>query len=268
MPNAPVMFRERPTEGTRKNLMVDVRSHYDDHLGPIYEWYTGPFESACLASRRLFAEIELSPVQSGVAVDFGSGHGLQAVPLAELGFEVIAIDTCAELLRSLEERRGSLPIRTLVSDISSCADELPDEIDVAVCCGDTLTHLESRDAVESWVERTAHALVPGGSLVLTFRDYATAPLAENARFIPVRSDADRILTCFLEYGKDRVGVHDIVHERSKDGWSMNVSRYEKLRLDPRWVASLMQKAGLTISIDRMEQGVVALTARRGESECR
>ncbi len=36
--------------------MTEVHKHYDEHLGPIYEWMAGPFETACVPSMRLFEE--------------------------------------------------------------------------------------------------------------------------------------------------------------------------------------------------------------------
>ncbi len=38
-------------------------------------------------------------------------------------------------------------------------------------------------------------------------------LTELDRFIPVKSDGSKIFTCFLEYEKETVKVHDIIYER-------------------------------------------------------
>ena len=84
--------------------MAEVREHYDEHLGPIYEWMAGPFESACLPSSRLFERLGLQPGSSGVAVDLGCGHGLQALPLAKRGYRVIAVDSCPLPQGQLEAR--------------------------------------------------------------------------------------------------------------------------------------------------------------------
>jgi hypothetical protein len=64
----------------------------------------------------------------------------------------------------------------------------------------------------------------GGAFIVTFRDYSLALIGEK-RFIPVRSDADRMLTCFLEYDDDAVTVHDIPHERDGTAWQQRVSAY-------------------------------------------
>ena len=62
--------------------------------------------------------------------------------------------------------------------------------------GDTLTHLPQLSSVEQLFSLAAESLGPKGKFIATFRDY-TSPLAGNGRFIPVKSDSDRILTCFL-----------------------------------------------------------------------
>ena len=93
----------------------------------------------------------------------------------------------------------------------------------------------------------------------TFRDYTTLPTG-NARFIPVRSDANRIHTCFLEEQSDRVLVHDMLYEKQADRWSMQVSNYTKLRLSPAAVCRIFQSVGLTTSVVAGPRGMVRLTA--------
>ena len=91
----------------------------------------------------------------------------------------------------------------------------------------------------------AESLGPGGQFIATFRDY-TAPLAGDARFIPVRADENRILTCFLEYGDDHVDVHDLLYERQGSVWQFKVSGYRKLRLPPAWVGGALDDAGFSV----------------------
>jgi hypothetical protein len=53
--------------------------------------------------------------------------------------------------------------------------------------GDTLTHLGNVTDVENLLERVANALHVGGVFVPTFRDYVSAPLTAECRFIPLRN---------------------------------------------------------------------------------
>jgi len=99
--------------------------------------------------------------------------------------------------------------------------------------GDTLTHLPLRDAVTSLFVDIVDALAPGGIFVRTFRDYVTEVPEGPARFFPVKSDAERVMTCFLEYGQDTVLVHDILQTRTASGWEMSVSAYPQDQARPR-----------------------------------
>lgn len=65
------------------------------------------------------------------------------------------------------------------------------------------------------VRRRAGALEAGGRFVLTFRDL-TFELKELDRFIPLRSGADAIFSCFLEYEAEHVKVHDLVYTRKEE----------------------------------------------------
>jgi len=123
-----------------------------------------------------------------------------------------------------------------------------------VCLGDTLTHLPDRRSVEQLFADVAEMLIPGGGFIITFRDYSI-PLLGPGRFIPVRSDGEQILTCFLEYEDEAVTVHDILHERDGAGWRQRVSAYRKLRLSPEWVSCALKAVGLRV---RREQGLAGM----------
>ncbi|MCE9580870.1 MAG: hypothetical protein K8W52_47590 [Deltaproteobacteria bacterium] len=83
----------------------------------------------------------------------------------------------------------------------------------------------------------------------------------TSRFIPVRSDADRILTCCLDYADDHVRVTDLVHERRGDTWTMRASEYAKLRLAPAVVAAELTAHGLTLERCEPTSRGVVVTAR-------
>ncbi len=138
-------------------------------------------------------------------------------------------------MEELEARRGALQIRKVTADLLDFRSIVKDPVNVILCMGDTLTHLPDGAAVESLLGAAAEALVRGGTFVTTFRDYVSEPLQAADRFILVRSDDVRIMTCFLEYADKVVNVHDVLHERASGTWHMRVSSYPKLRLSPEWV---------------------------------
>lgn len=96
----------------------------------------------------------------------------------------------------------------------------------------------------------------------TFRDYASAPLEGDARFILVRGDAERMLTCFLEYADTTVRVHDLLHRREGGTWRLTASSYPKLRLAPQWVAETLSSLGLAVVRGTGAGGMTRIVARK------
>ena len=131
-----------------------------------------------------------------------------------------------------------------------------------LCMGDTLTHLPSVESASRLLQDVSAALAPSGTFIATFRDYVSVELRGAQRFIPVRSSADRILTCFLEYSPANVLVHDILHELIEGQWKMRVSSYPKLRLDPQWVASQLEALGLEVTTGKEANGMARVVAKR------
>ena len=240
--------------------MQSVRDHYSKLLGPVYAWSAGGVDAALARGAGELDVLGLSPRKNAQAVDLGAGFGMHSIPLAQRGFSVLAVDTSPELLRELTAQAAKLPVQTIEADILSFRKHFEGTAEVILCMGDTLTHLSTLDQVESLFGEAATALDGNGIFVLTFRDYTPALLAER-RFIPVRSDADRILTCFLEYDDSHVTVHDLLHERDGAQWKLNVSSYRKLRLAREWVSRALEGRGFRVTQEAGLSGMVRFIAR-------
>lgn len=247
--------------------MATVRDHYEQLLAPVYTWMSGGAEARIEAHRALFRQLGFR-VEAGagetqlLALDLGAGSGFQSIPLAQLGYRVIAVDLSAALLAELNARSGTLPIRTIERDFFPLSTLAPSQPQLIVCMGDTLTHLDSHAQARRLIAESAALLTPDGALVLSWRDLTRLPDG-NARFLPIRSDTERIFTCFLEaVDETRVRVHDIVHERSGAGFTQRVSSYEKLRIAPEWMDQELSASGFRIETATAEQGWVTRVARR------
>ena len=238
--------------------MATAQQHYDQLLASIYVWMAGGVEAALAAGTQDVAPLVPG---TGLAIDLGAGFGMHAIPLARGGYDVLALDTSRELLDVLRANAEGLRIRALEADLLDFRRHAPAPAALIVCMGDTLTHLASTDDVERLASDVAASLAPSGRFVTTFRDY-TKPAAGDARFIPVRSDANRIHTCVLEEHPDHMQVHDIVHERDGAAWRMRVSSYPKLRLAPAAVAETLRYAGLETTVAPGARGMVRITAVR------
>jgi 2-polyprenyl-3-methyl-5-hydroxy-6-metoxy-1,4-benzoquinol methylase len=236
-------------------------THYGKLLGAVYSWMLGDLDAAFARGAREIDDLAL-PAVRGAALDLGAGLGLHALALAQRGFDVVAIDNCQVLLDELQSRGGDLAIAIHLADLLDFRRFLAKQPRVIVCMGDTLTHLAAVSAVEALLAAVAGSLAPGGVFAATFRDYATSELKGEQRFILVRADERRILTCFLEYRDQQVHVHDLLHEEENGRWHQTVSSYPKLRLAPEWIVSKLSELGLKVKRDAASSGMVRIVATK------
>lgn len=248
--------------------MTSVAEHYANHLAPVYVWMAGGIEAGLAAGESELQALHL-PGQAGDRVlDLGAGFGAHSIPLARRGAHVTAVDTSAELLRVLRQQAQDLPIEAVQTDLAAFLRNDHNQYAAILCMGDTITHLSSRADFDELLTRSARALAPGGVLVLTFRDYTTA-LQDESCFIPVRSDDDRILTCFLDFDQSTLKVHDILHERVAGSvpmsWKTRVSAYTKLRIAPEDLIRTLRELDLSVRSEPGMRGMVRIVATRNHA---
>jgi protein-L-isoaspartate O-methyltransferase len=232
--------------------MSTVNEHYERLLWKHYTWmFAASFEERVDQEKSLLShalEAVKNKPERALAVDLGSGPGFQTVALAQLGFSpVIAIDSSSELLDELRSHIDSFSVQIEKADLR----DLPTivaagDASVIVCMGDTLTHLASKADVSALFQDVFDALHAGGVFVITYRDL-TKDLEGLDRFIPVQSDDNTIMTCFLEYeSAESVVVHDLVYTRDGAAWSLSKSSYRKLRLGVDWLVQELNAVGLVV----------------------
>lgn len=248
----------------------EVAAHYETLLARHYTWMLGGEFDELVAGQRGLLESCGAGSPGGddrVALDLGCGSGIHSIALAQLGYgTVVAVDVSPTLVAELTERSAGFPaVRPVQADLCDGLDAIvePGSVTTAVCMGDTLPHLPHHAAVRRLVDEVFAALVPGGLFVLSFRDLTT-PLSGLDRFLQVRADDDRIMTCFLEDEGDAVRVHDLVHTKDSGGtWQLGKSSYRKLRLSPGWVADELRAAGFTVAPPEPgPRGMYVVTGRR------
>ena len=242
--------------------MKTVREHYDGFLGSVYSWILGDFDTAVERNASFFEGLGLAADNGASAVDLGSGSGCQSIPLARIGYQVLAVDFCESLLTELSDHAGSLPVTPVQDDIANFRMHMSEPADLIVCMGDTLVHLPDQAAVLQVLDDVCRSLKPGGRFVYAIRDYFNDVPSGADRFIPIRSEADRIFTCFLDYEDKTVHIHDVLHQRNGDSWTMEISDYRKLRLATETVDRQLELGGLTLSPKSRHEGMIVGIATR------
>ncbi|MBL8701095.1 MAG: class I SAM-dependent methyltransferase [Alphaproteobacteria bacterium] len=238
--------------------IVSTVAHYDALLAPVYEWMCGGIAQALQDGR---ADVAPFCPGRGLAVDLGAGFGRHAIPLAEAGYDVVAVDQSRALLQALAHNAGDLAIRTVEAALLDFRSHVDRPAALILCMGDTLCHLASREEVRRLVRHAAAALDPGGAFIATFRSYGDLPRGSR-RIVLVRGDATRILTCMLEGEAEHVAVHDLLHERAPEGWGLRVSAYRKARIDPVELLQAATEAGLDARLGDGPKGFTTFVARK------
>ncbi|MBB2166611.1 class I SAM-dependent methyltransferase [Gluconacetobacter sp. 1b LMG 1731] len=244
--------------------MSEAKRHYDRLLAAHYSWMSGaPLEKKVAEQRGLLTDLGLNGGPKGIAVDLGCGPGYQSFALIDMGYNaVIAVDTSADLLAELKKARTDSQVKTVLADLRDFPMLVEqDSADAIVCMGDTLTHLDERSDVSKLYRDAYAALAPGGRFVLTFRDLSQE-LTGLDRFLSVRADDQRVMTCVLEYEPECVIVNDLIHVREESGWIFQKSRYRKLRLSPSEQVAELKRIGFTIDHDRPIDRMHAISARK------
>lgn len=244
--------------------MDPVTRHYDNLLSAHYSWMIGmPLADKVAEQQALFVDLGVVAGCNEIAVDLGCGPGYQSLALAKMGYGTVqSIDTSRQLLAELEAANKGYPIQPILADLRAFSKFVERQsASVIVCMGDTLTHLKSHSEVSKLFRDAHDALVPGGRLVLTFRDLSTE-LTGLDRFFPVQADDHRILMCVLDYEPECVVVNDLIHVRGDNGWALHKSRYRKLRLAPPNLVTELEEIGFVVDHDRPVGRMHCISARK------
>jgi SAM-dependent methyltransferase len=240
---------------------MTVKEHYDRHLGNFYSWMTGDFvknkdefKSYCLANK-------IEPLGKGYAIDLGAGNGIQTVALAELGYTVKAIDFNSQLIDELKSNVKVFSVEVIFDDIRLIDRYSEPKPELIICCGDTISHLQNLSEIDKLIGDSFSALVPRGKIILSFRDYSSE-LVDVQRFIPVKSDEKRILTCFLEYFRDKLRVTDLLYELEDGKWVQKVSSYFKIRITNDKIMNILVSQGFKIIGTEVKKGMIYIIAEK------
>ncbi|WP_299460357.1 bifunctional 2-polyprenyl-6-hydroxyphenol methylase/3-demethylubiquinol 3-O-methyltransferase UbiG [uncultured Microscilla sp.] len=238
-----------------------VKTHYDTHLQSFYSWMMGSFDECMTQQQAFFETYNILPQGNKVAIDLGAGHGIQSVALATQGFEVTAIDFNKKLLAELQQNAGDLIIHTQEDNIQHIKKYAHLQPELIGCWGDTLAHLVSDRALETFIQDVAACLKKGSKFLCSFRNYSTQP-SGTQEFIPVKSDNERLLTCVLNYEAQKVRVTDLLWEKKDEEWQQKVSSYYKIKISPGLIERLLHNNGFNVQVNALENGLHHIIAQK------
>ena len=146
--------------------------------------------------------------------DVACGIGTQVIGLAALGHRVVGSDTSAlAVARATREcAADGVPARFVVADMRALP--LDDRcVDVVVCADNALPHLLADDDVLLALEEMRRVLRPGGTAVVTTRDYDRLVLDRPSGTLPqvFESAVERVISLQLWAWRAGTDVYDLEH---------------------------------------------------------
>ncbi|MEO1665278.1 MAG: class I SAM-dependent methyltransferase [Chloroflexota bacterium] len=176
------MFTQKGTGLTHSNntdLFYDVIAEYYPYF--YRDWET-QLEREGLGLRAIFRNQGVKRV-----LDASCGIGIQAVPLAQMGYDVVAADPSAGMLRKAHEIAEQYNVQEKIrferANFLTLPEYVDGQFDAVITKGTALPHLLYDDEIEQAIKVFWDFLRPGGTLVIGMRDFG--PFMEaRPRFIP------------------------------------------------------------------------------------
>jgi len=102
---------------------------------------------------------------NGKILDYGAGTGRLSIPLAQKGFDVTAVEPCAEMLGQLMQKKQSgMILNPVCSKMADYNGHM--EFDIALCVFSVLLYLLDEDLLRKSLEQAYASLKPSGMLLI------------------------------------------------------------------------------------------------------
>lgn len=133
---------------------------------------------ARLVRERPFFHIFVDRYNVRTAIDLGTGTGVHAILLAQLGVRMTAVDISDEMLRiaRLNASRFRVRLRTVRADIAGVGDLVAGSFDAAVCLGNTLVHVHRTEDLARAAQGLRRLVRRDGVVVVQVLNYDNVPV--------------------------------------------------------------------------------------------
>lgn len=131
-------------------------------------------------------------------LDIGSGTGEHSRFLAEKGYDVVGVDSSESMLERAQDAPLPSNLRFVYRDVRELAGLLDGSFGAAICLGNMLPHLTSREDLKRFAAGLRACLAPGGALLLQILNYSRI-FAKKERHLPLnfRASEDGSEAIFL-----------------------------------------------------------------------
>ncbi len=189
--------------------------------------------------QRHFAKSK-QPISS--VLDLGCGTGSLACELAQRGYHVIGADLSTDMLSVAQEKCADLDVFLVSADMRRI--RLPEPVDAALCCLDSLNYLMTPAGVQSTFQSVYQALVPGGLFLFDVK----TPLAFTSAEGQINTDEDEDLYCIWQSElrrKQTVCTYqlDLFVREKGDLWRRMEEWHEEHLWLPEVLTQWLQQAG-------------------------
>jgi SAM-dependent methyltransferase len=139
-----------------------VASTYGERFAPVYDDWYGAADVTPIVDT--LADL----AAGGPVLELGAGTGRLAIPLAQRGLDVDALDSSAAMLDRLRTKPGADRVRRVIASDMADVGRVADAAHYALVfvAANTLFLLDSGDAQARCIAGAARALRPGGRLVV------------------------------------------------------------------------------------------------------
>lgn len=117
-------------------------------------------------------------------LDLGCGPGEHARFLAARGFEVVGVDSSPSMLQRAEAGARSSSVRFVSGDLADLDRLVSGPFGGAICVGNTLPSLRTRDLLSRMLRALRDLLLPGGTIVFQLLNYQKI-FATGQRHLPL-----------------------------------------------------------------------------------
>ena len=187
--------------------------------------------------------LELTP-ESRV-LDIMAGYGRHALPLAERGYQLTAVDISAEYCEEMSQaaHAANLPVTVLQGDFLPMT--LPDTTYAAAYCLGNSFSFFSREVMKEFLQKIAQQLQPGGRFVAHTQLLAESVLPNFQERSWMQVGDDITYLAHNEYDVNQGVIHaDLTYIRGSEQITRKIEQHIVTLAE---LTALMDEAGLTVT---------------------